>query len=113
MESADKNYGKEPKATTAPPHVAQAPVAYQPQTRTIEVVATEERFTEVKIPSGVHFSIDCPDGGLAKVFHRDEPQGVIYDCANSIEVGENLHNFRIGFSSKTETPIKIRIKITS
>ena len=92
---------------------ARAPEVNQPQTRLLEVTATEDRFTEVKIPSGVQFSIDCPDDGLAKVFHRDAQQGIIYDCAQNIELGKNLHNFRIGFSSKTETPVLVRVRITS
>ncbi|PIQ36013.1 MAG: hypothetical protein COV32_00995 [Candidatus Yonathbacteria bacterium CG10_big_fil_rev_8_21_14_0_10_43_136] len=110
--SINEKYGETPSAPQGQ-QSASAPAAYQPQTRVIEVTATEDRFTEVKIPPGVQFSIDCPDDGLAKVFHRDAQQGIIYDCAQNVEVGENLHNFRIGFSSKTETPVLVRVRITS
>lgn len=89
------------------------PAGYRPETRVIEVMATEDKFTEVKIPPGSQFSIDCPSDGLAKVFHHGAPEGIIHDCKDNIEVGENLHNFRIGFSSKTETPVKVRVKISS
>lgn len=105
----DENYGKEE------PKKQQSTVraGYRPQTRVVEVLATEDRYTEVKIPSGVRFSIDCPDDGLVKVFHRDAPQGTVYDCAQAVETGENLHNFRIGFSAKTEKPVRIKVRITS
>ncbi|MBI5078187.1 MAG: hypothetical protein HZB11_02375 [Candidatus Yonathbacteria bacterium] len=105
----DENYGK--MVAKNPPVDTRA--GYRPQTRVVEVTATEDRFTEVKIPSGVKFSIDCPDNGLAKVFHRDAPQGIVYDCARAVEVGENLHGFRIGFSSKTEKPVRVKVRITS
>lgn len=112
------------KGSPRPTSVA-APARYQPgprkayqsktqkETRTIVFYATEDKFTEVKIPPGVQFSIDCPDDGLAKVFHRDAQQGIIHDCALPFEVGENLHDFRIGFSAKTKVPIKGAIRITS
>lgn len=103
------NYGKAELASAQ----QSAPAVYQPETRVVEVLVTENEFTEVKIPPGVKFSIDCPDDGLAKVYHRDAQQGVIYDCAQTIEVGENLHNFRIGFSAKTEAPVKVVVRITS
>lgn len=111
LASANDNYGKTPDVSAQ--QSAIVPAVYQPKTRTIEVTATEDEFTEVKIPSGVQFSIDCPDDGLAKVFHRNSQQGVVYDCAQTIEVGENLHNFRIGFSAKTEKPVHVTVRITS
>lgn len=114
-EKMDK-YHKELEAGNPSPSQAsqQPPATYQPETRKIEVLVTEDEYTEVKIPSGVQFSIDCPDDGLAKVFHRDAQQGISYDCAQGpIEVGENLHNFRIGFSAKTEVPVKVVVRITS
>lgn len=111
-QSMNENYGKPATETKTGPEVS-APKAYQPETRKIEVIATKDRFTYVKIPSGVQFSIDCPDDGLAEVFHRGAQQGIIYDCAQNIEVGENLHNFRIGFSAKTEAPVKVVVRITS
>lgn len=112
-ESADKTYGEAPTNKSVE-QTAVAKATYQPETRKIEVLATEDEYTEVKIPSGVQFSIDCPDDGLAKVYHRDAQQGIPYDCAQGpIEVGENLHNFRIGFSAKTETPVRVVVRITS
>ncbi len=109
-DSLNENYGKSTPERTLP---VATPSVYQSNERVIEVLATEDKFTEVKIPSGVKFSIDCPDDGLAKVYHRDAPQGIIYDCAQNVEVGENLHNFRVGFSSKTDKPVLVRVRITS
>lgn len=106
----DKNYGKE----TAKKQPNGVRAGYRPQTRVVEVTVTEDKYTEVKIPLGVKFSIDCPEDGLAKVFHRDAPpEGIPYDCAEPIQVGENLHSFRIGFSAKTEKPVRVKVRITS
>lgn len=92
--------------------ITQASPPYQPQTRIVEVIATEDTFTPVNIPSGAQFSIDCPENGLARIYHREVPQGYEHDCAKPLEIGENLHNFQVGFASKNETPAKVVVKIT-
>lgn len=86
---------------------------YQSNKWQVEVIVTDQRFTEVMIPLGVQFSIDCPNDGLVKVFHLGAPQGIIYDCAYPFEIGENLHNLRIGFSAQTESPIRVIVRFSS
>lgn len=72
---------------------------------------TNERFTEIRIPSGVSFAIDCPENGVARVYHRGAPsEGIDYLCADGpVEPGENLHNFQIGFASVDANPAKVTI----
>lgn len=81
-------------------------------TRTVNIIATQGAFTEVKIPPATDFRWDVQEGCLIAVTHDGDPHGSIYDCTEHIELGTYLHNLRIGFSSKTETPVKIAVKLT-
>lgn len=83
-----------------------------PVTRTVNIIATQGAFTEVKIPPATDFRWDVQEGCLIAVAHDGDPGGSIYDCTEHIELGTYLHNLRIGFSSKTETPVKIAVKLT-
>lgn len=101
------------KSETKTQLITRAPQLYQPETRVVEVIATNEGFKEVQIPKMARFAWDCPSGGLVAVVHDGVPQGIIYDCDHDVEVGENLHHLRLGFSSKTGTPVRVTVRITS
>lgn len=83
-----------------------------PKERTIEVVAEPGAFTEVKIPPTTSFRWDIQDGCLVAVMHAGNPHGTIYDCADHIELGNNIQNLRLGFSSKTQTPVRVAVRLT-
>lgn len=80
--------------------------------RTIEVIAMEGAFTEVEIPPATSFRWDIQEGCLVAVVHNGIPQGAVRDCAEHIELGDNIQNLRLGFSSKTEMPIRVLVTFT-
>ena len=66
----------------------------------------------MEIPPGVTFKLYPQEGCLIGVAHDEIPHGIVFDCAEPPELGSNLRNLRLGFSSKTETPVEVVIEIT-
>ncbi len=70
--------------------------------RTIELYATPNRFTWVRIPGGAMLhGFDCPLGTSMAVIHRNNPRGRIYNCDEGahIALGYSNINLWIGFQS--------------
>ncbi|OHA83354.1 MAG: hypothetical protein A2937_00740 [Candidatus Yonathbacteria bacterium RIFCSPLOWO2_01_FULL_47_33b] len=84
----------------------------QPQARTVVVLATQVAFTEVKIPASTDFRWDAPEGCLVAIEYDGAPQGVTHDCSEHVDLGGNIRRLRLGFSSKTETPVKVTVTLT-
>lgn len=98
-----------PMVQNAPPQETRASPSYQTNGWQVEVVVTDEIFTEVPVPQEARFiAIDCPSDGLVKVFHSYAQQGIIYDCALPFNIGE-VQYLRIGFSAKGDAPVLVRV----
>lgn len=103
---------EKPTVSQSSQQSAIVPAVYQPEKRMVELFVTPDSFTPVQIPSGAEVAIDCPPEGLAKVFYRQTPQGIIYDCAHPINIGKNREDLQIGFSSKEEPSVRVRVILT-
>lgn len=94
---------------------AAEPVIHRRQTRTVEVIAEEGAFTEVKIPDLSKFDFVCPSGALMIIVHSGIPEGQIIDCDTQVKIAlsNNLTGLRLGFQSKDSTPKHVAVTITS
>lgn len=112
--TANMSWLKEATTFTSTPQTATVgpTKSKQPQPYTIEVVAVQGTFTEVKIPPGTAFRWNIQEGCLIAMIHDGNPQGSTHDCAEPIEFGDNIRGLRLGFSSKTETPIEVLVTLT-
>jgi hypothetical protein len=108
-----RNYEGGISETSSPiQRVVPAPVIHHPQPQTIEVVAVQGAFTEVRVPPSTRFEWATQEGCLVAIMHNSIPQAMVYDCAENIQLGENIRNLRLGFSSKTDQPVKVTVTLT-
>lgn len=87
----------------------------QRRARTVEVIAEQGAFTEVKIPDLSNFDFVCPPGALMVIVHSGIPEGQVVDCDLQVKLAlsSNLRGLRLGFQSKDSTPRHVTVTITS
>lgn len=102
--------------TTVPEAPAMTVTKNAKQERTVRsirlVSGTQGFFTEIEIPKGVTFKLYPQEGCLVGVIHDGIPEGIVFDCTEPLELGSNVRNLRLGFSSKTDVPIEVVVELT-